>query len=562
MATANGVVLCPPFGPDLSSTYRFHKKLAERLAARGIAVLRIDYHGTGDSPGEGGYGAEPDEVPRWIASIRAAIEHLRASSGVSHVGLFGMRLGAALAVAAAEEGGVDELALLAPVSGRAWLRELTVMAQLHATAPRAFTGQREGDQEVVGFVIRKETGARIRELDPAKTKSLSARRVLVVPRDDLPGAEAKIAEALRARGADVELREIPGYAVTCTDDPYGATAPEHLVEAFAGWFSAGGRPGPAARPVGSDRTDLDADGTRELAIEIGGSRSLFGLLTEPARPGAVAAIIANTGANPRFGTHRLGVALARRFAGAGVSALRLDVSGIGESAPRPGRRENELYRREAFADIGDAIEALARRGYSQFVLAGLCSGAYASFHAARKDARVRGLVLLNPLTFVWRDGWVVKLPHEWKAEMESKPSYKKAVFQLRTWQRLARGEINVAAALANALPPGVFGAVKRVRAGASRAGLEVLALTPLARKFRTLARRGTKVLLVFNDGEPMIKVVDNDLAGLTRYFDRGTLAQVLLEGTDHTFVPVWSQQRVLDVVTDFVAAVGRGSRSP
>lgn len=357
IATGAGVVLCPPFGPDLSSTYRFHKKLAERLAARGIAVLRIDYHGTGDSPGVGGYGSEPDEVPRWIASIRAAIDHLRASSGATHVGLFGMRLGAALAVAAAEQGGVDELALLAPVSGRAYLRELTVMAQLHPAAPRPFAGQEEGDQEVVGFVVRKETGARIRELDPAKPKALPAPRILVVPRDDLPGAEPRIVEALRARGADVELREVPGYAVTCTDDPYGATAPDPLVDAFAGWFRADGRPGPAARPAGSDSTDLGSGSLREHALDFGGSRSLFGLLTEPARRGSVAAILANTGANPRFGTHRLGVALARRFAQAGVSTLRLDLSGIGESAPRPGRRENELYRREAFADIGDAIEA-------------------------------------------------------------------------------------------------------------------------------------------------------------------------------------------------------------
>lgn len=46
-----GMVLCPPLGIDYVNTYPALRHLADRLAARGIPVLRSDYSGTGNSSG-------------------------------------------------------------------------------------------------------------------------------------------------------------------------------------------------------------------------------------------------------------------------------------------------------------------------------------------------------------------------------------------------------------------------------------------------------------------------------------------------------------------------------
>lgn len=50
-AVRGGVVVCPSLGKEQAETTRWLKLFAERLAARGFAVLRFDYPNTGESAG-------------------------------------------------------------------------------------------------------------------------------------------------------------------------------------------------------------------------------------------------------------------------------------------------------------------------------------------------------------------------------------------------------------------------------------------------------------------------------------------------------------------------------
>src|SRR5262245_11304927 len=64
------IVVCPPIGYEYMSAYRTLKILAERLAALGFDVLRIDYHGTGNSSGDH---EQPARTDAWRQSIVHAI---------------------------------------------------------------------------------------------------------------------------------------------------------------------------------------------------------------------------------------------------------------------------------------------------------------------------------------------------------------------------------------------------------------------------------------------------------------------------------------------------------
>src|SRR5690606_23743533 len=74
---------------------------------------------------------------------------------------------------------------------------------------------------------------------------------------------------------------------------------------------------------------------RESAVLFGPTRSLVGVVTEPAagsaRPDAPAVLILNSGLVHRVGPKRLHVRLARRLAGLGFTCMRIDLSGIGDS---------------------------------------------------------------------------------------------------------------------------------------------------------------------------------------------------------------------------------------
>lgn len=89
-----GVVLCYPMGQEYMRIHRTYAELARSIATSGRHALRFDYYGCGDSNGDDAGGS----FSRWRDDIRAAIDELRASTGVRRVFLVGSRIGANLAL--------------------------------------------------------------------------------------------------------------------------------------------------------------------------------------------------------------------------------------------------------------------------------------------------------------------------------------------------------------------------------------------------------------------------------------------------------------------------------
>jgi pimeloyl-ACP methyl ester carboxylesterase len=75
----------------------FYRSLAARLAAEGCAALCFDYHGTGESPGDG----KDQTLAAWQGDILLADAYLRERSTVARCHWFGLGLGATLACGAA-----------------------------------------------------------------------------------------------------------------------------------------------------------------------------------------------------------------------------------------------------------------------------------------------------------------------------------------------------------------------------------------------------------------------------------------------------------------------------
>ncbi|HEX3759867.1 MAG TPA: alpha/beta fold hydrolase [Kofleriaceae bacterium] len=107
-------------------------------------------------------------------------------------------------------------------------------------------------------------------------------------------------------------------------------------------------------------------------------------------------ILLNAGVLHRVGPHRLHVVLARRLAGAGMTGLRLDLGGIGDSTASP---EATSFRDSAVADTQAAMTAMTEMfGVPRFVLFGICAGADNAIATALADDRVTGIILVDPPT--------------------------------------------------------------------------------------------------------------------------------------------------------------------
>lgn len=129
-ASGTAVLICPPFGKEGLRSHRFFKVLAERLATKGMAALRFDYHGSGDSPGDENDG----DLDGWRRDLAVAHEELRRRAPRARIVWVAARLGATLAVLAARNGRCDpaRLVLWEPiVDGRRYgrfLREQHILA--------------------------------------------------------------------------------------------------------------------------------------------------------------------------------------------------------------------------------------------------------------------------------------------------------------------------------------------------------------------------------------------------------------------------------------------------
>lgn len=400
------VVLCPPLGKEMTTTYSTYRRLAERLAAKGMVAVRFAYDGTGDAAGDD---REPGRVEAWRASVDHAVA-LAWSTGAPTVSLVGMRTGALLAsLAAAELPHVDQLVLWDPVtSGRTFLREGRAMALLHAAGTRAPDTLGPGSVEtpvgtdLPGWHLRADTADDLRALRPPTQASGRLRRALVLVR---PTATPPTALLAAFPDAEVTWRHAIGQEELLDVHPLDLVFPATSTADVADWLVEGARRPPCVVDCEPRSTATIRSGGVQLceqAVTLG-PLGIFGVITQPPpearRPGAPWVLFLNSGNDHHVGPCRLWVRLARVWAEAGFSSVRVDLSGIGDSPARPDQLPDSIRHPGAFEDVEEVAAAVSPDEPSNVVLVGMCAGGYQALDSAVswRHAPPRAVYPVNPL---------------------------------------------------------------------------------------------------------------------------------------------------------------------
>ena len=547
----HGVVICGSLGDEAMNTYRPLVFLAEKFAAAGFPALRLEYYGVGDSAGEDG---EPGRFQEWLNGIAVGVRWLRENCGVGSVTLVGVRIGAAIAArSACCIECVDNLICLAPVRrGRRFLREMTLAANATAAIWQVESHINDGNWfEAHGVRIDRATHDALEQLDMAKLPRRPVPRALVLDRPDSPGGGAT-AGALRDLGVEV-THDTSADLDGMLRDPYENAVPHAAFQRAVAWMSEHVQRqvlGPSLVPTTAPvlRTGFG----EEQPLHFGPDKALFGILSTPAHPDpqAPSVLIANTGANPRYSNSRAGVAIARWLAANGIASLRIDGAGIADSAPETGER-GAPYSAQADLDHAAAIDELARRCPGPVVALGMCSGAFHALRAAYADARISGLVLVNLQKFVWEGGESLSVVQ--RTTFRTTRFYMRNLVASETWQRLARGDINVTG-ITRAL---AHRAIRRMAAAADPM-LGMLRrheshVRSTRRQMRQLHERGVPILFVLSGNDPGLDEIAEYFGSRGRQLRRQPNVLLrLLAGADHTLSAHRSREELIRLIATFL----------
>lgn len=212
------------FGGSRVEARRLFVEGARRLAGRGIASLRIDFRGCGESDGD----FEGTTIASMVADARAALDTLARHEAVdaNRVAVVGFSLGATIASQLSEAPDVAAMAFWSPV-----VFPVPIFARLglYAAHPEL---TRQGWIDGGGLKVGRDFMTELAALDPLGAMSSWTRPLFVLYAKDDMVATSENAEAL--------LEEIPGAEGDCcshADHAFGTVkARNWLLEKTETWL--------------------------------------------------------------------------------------------------------------------------------------------------------------------------------------------------------------------------------------------------------------------------------------------------------------------------------------
>lgn len=548
-ALDTAVLFVSSWGFEEMCTRRFVRIIADDLAERGIASLRFDYPGTGDSLDDIDLSAG---LAVWEDSILAAADRLRAHSGATRLIVVAQGLGVPLALSVAGRlGPLDGIALLAPVvSGRAYGRELSVWATMIDNNLGLREEQRDRDGiAIAGLRMPEPIAAAVRRINIAAIDDTPAVPVLVMGRQGRP-ADSDLAARLAANGATVEQQPFEGYEQLISNLTY-ATVPMAAVANIVDWVTRTAT-APAARPHPTlplpDATPLQGDGFTETPVRFGAHDRLYGILCQPDGPRRGATVVIATTAYERQASWgRLSVRLARNLARHGIPSLRFDAANVGDSPAYPGALEQVLYSDDQNRDVAEALAFVEQQAMAPAIIAGRCSGGYLAFRGAVTSPGFSGVVSVNPYDLYWKPGQSVE--DLLKFVPGALTSYGFKAFRADTWKRIARGEIRLKNAVVNI---GRTLAQKALVALGKRVPFLPLApkdIREVDRAFTALKNRHVAVSLVYSENDVGLRSFSHyfgaDGHGLARH---ANARLTMIPDADHNLTPAHARTVYIDEV--------------
>ena len=448
--------ICILFAEEMHKSRRMVAVQARQLAAAGFAVLQVDLTGCGDSWGD----FHDAGWERWIADATCALQWLRERDVSVPCWLWGLRLGATLAVDLSTRlAGIAGVVLWQPVTnGELFLNQFLriKLASEMLSEGQAHTGTRQlreqlkaGDPvEVGGYLLAAELAESIgglrleRMVPPCPVAWID---VVADVQNPVALASQNVMQAWIEQGCNLSSERVTGEPFWTTQEitecPALLDVTLDAMERL--WRSLSFIPSPQSlSPLGRgafltyhySNKGLKREWLEWPVVFDCQDERLVGVMASPAeQPATTGVLIVVGGSQYRAGSHRQFTLLARDLAEVGIASLRFDYRGMGDS------EGDQRPFDQVDADIAAAIDALMDQvpGLRSVIIWGLCDAASAALIYAHRDPRISGLILLNPWVHTEAAAARVRLTHY----------YWRRLMQPSLWLKLVSGRFGVLASL-------------------------------------------------------------------------------------------------------------------
>jgi len=294
---------------------------------------------------------------------------------------------------------------------------------------------------------------------------------------------------------------------------------------------------------------------KEEALLFGKTRSLVGIMTYPSErlgmKNLPAVVILNAGIMHRVGPNRLHVKMARTLAAMGLAVLRFDFSGVGDSRVR---KDALPFEKSSLDETQEAMDCIHEAmGTEKFVLMGMCSGATISFKTACCDPRVKGAVLINARMHLHRmnDELHADLRnralarHYWRIALFSS-------FRAKNWLKAITGKVESWKIISKMVTGFQIG---NLLGHQGKLSSEV---DHVSENLRSLSERGVRLLHIYSEGDEGLDYLHVILGDkLKEWRSGGELSMEVIQGANHTFTLLWSQECLLETISNWAQILVR-----
>lgn len=534
-----GLIMCNPLFEERKTCQRPMVELARELADSGLAIVRFDYAGCGDSDGA----FQDYSLDDWkenIAAVRSRLQHL---CGQPIIGAFGIRSGASFANLAASRGIIDgPIILCNPViKGAKYVREelrkklmkeMITFGGSHSSR-EALMEQLEANQPIDfdGYEFTPHLYRDLIRLDLLATANYKHRNAVLLIAINPNGDYAKDLKALEdgISNSGAKVNSTP-----CLIEPFwnriGLVDTTPLRKLVTDWLDR-------QLPIESTTSSLpptEGMGTttensaRETPVSIptASARKIRVILHPPCPPQkpSHAIIFCHGWTGNRLGPHRIFVKAARRLSRQGALCMRIDFTGRGNSDGTTASGSIQ----QMISDTRAAINFIQQKYPNlPLYLLGICSGGKVAIGAACDEPGIQGLVL-------WSGEALGHLRHAGtnrRKTMFALTEYLKKLKSPQTWKKIMSGGINLR------------GVRKTLTKHETRTAKEAAREEKILTRFRSYS--GT-VLLIYGTHDPDTKMAGNNYQ--TYLKQNGIMYEYhAVENANHSFYSLESESRVLDL---------------